>query len=69
MKELLQLARLWMTLGSMREQIDDVALPLGGHLGIEDPELMIALEELSAKITAHFERFKLVAVIRHTEQG
>ena len=60
------LARLWTTLEEIKTGIDNTALPLGTHLGIEDPELMAALEELSAKIDGHFQRFKLVAVLRET---
>lgn len=69
MYDSLQLAKLWTTLEQIKTQIDNGAIPLGGHLGIEDPELMIALEELSDRIAKHFERFRLVAVIRRTEQG
>jgi hypothetical protein len=69
MHESLQLAKLWTTLERVKGDIDNVAIPLGSHLGLEDPKLMIAMEELSNRITAHFERYKLVAVVRRTEQG
>ncbi|HVG20273.1 MAG TPA: hypothetical protein VNI02_14580 [Blastocatellia bacterium] len=36
----LKLAKPWTVLGEMKESIDNVAIPLGGHLGIEDPELI-----------------------------
>jgi hypothetical protein len=62
--EATKLAKLWMALGEVKDQIDNTVLPLGAHLGLEDPGLMIALEELSAKIEQHFERFKLEAVKR-----
>lgn len=61
MDQSLQLAKLWTALGSIKGEIDNVAIPLGSHLGLDDPELMIALEELSHHITSHFERFKLEA--------
>ena len=69
MDKSLQLAKLWMTLGRIKWKIDNVAIPLGSHLGLDDPELMIALEALSQAIAAHFERFKLVAVVHNTKQG
>jgi hypothetical protein len=69
MDESQQLAKLWATLGQVKEKIDNVAIPLGSHLGLNDPELMSALEELSARIANHFERFRLVAVVRHEKQG
>jgi hypothetical protein len=64
MDESQKLAKLWTTLGHLKEEIDNVAVPLGLHLGLEDPQLMIALEELSERIAAHFERFRLTAVVR-----
>jgi hypothetical protein len=69
MNESQQLAKLWTTLEEAKERIDNVAIPLGSHLGVDDPELMIALEELSQRINAHFERFRLVAVDRRKKQG
>lgn len=39
----------------------DSQTALGAHLGIEDPELIISLGYLSAKIDAHFKKFRLVA--------
>lgn len=56
-----KLATLWVILAKIKKQIDNKAVPLGQHLGIEGPDLMIALEQLSEKIGAHFSRFKLVA--------
>lgn len=69
MYESLQLAKLWTSLEHVKGEIDNVAIPLGSHLGLDDPELMIAMEELSHRITTHFERFRLVAVVRCTKQG
>lgn len=69
MYESLQLAKLWTTLEQIKGEIDNVAIPLGSHLGLDDPELMIALEELSKCLSNHFKRFRLVAVVRRTEQG
>jgi hypothetical protein len=61
MIQALRLAKLWVTLSEIKSELDNVAVPLGSHLGIEDPQLMIAMEELSAKIEAHFDKFKLTA--------
>jgi hypothetical protein len=61
MAQAVQLARLWTTLSDVQESLDNIAIPLGHHLSLEDPELMTAMEELSAKIRNHFEKFRLVA--------
>jgi hypothetical protein len=69
MDESQQLAKLWTTLEHVKEQIDNIAVPLGCHLGLDDPELMVALEELSHQITTHFERLRLVTVVSRLGQG
>jgi hypothetical protein len=58
----IQLARLWTSLAEMQARIDSEIIPVGVHLGIEDPDLMIALENLSEKIKIHFDRHRLQAV-------
>lgn len=62
MNDSVKLAELWTNLKAIKDKIDNRIIPVGGHLGIEDPELKIALEDLSANIQNHFERFKLNAV-------
>jgi len=57
----LQLAKLWVALEEIRNKIDNEAIPLGLHLGLENPELMQALETLSESIRKHFGRWHLVA--------
>jgi hypothetical protein len=57
----LQLAMLWVALKDIQGRIDNEAIPLGMHLGLEDPELMQALETLSERIRKHFGRWRLVA--------
>ena len=57
----LQLAMLWVALKDIQGRIDNEAIPLGMHLGLEDPELMQALEVLSERIGEHFTRWRLVA--------
>ncbi len=59
--ESLKLAKLWMSLGEVKAKLDNEMIPVGGYLGIDDPDLMIAMEELSEKIGNHFNHFKLVA--------
>ena len=36
----LKLAKLWVALEEMQNRIDNEVIPLGMHLGLEDPELM-----------------------------
>lgn len=62
MNDSIKLAKLWCQLETLKNTLDNGVLPTAGYLGMEDPDLMIALEELSAKIQNHFERFKLTAV-------
>ena len=57
----LKLAKVWTSLGEIKNMLDNQIIPVSGHLGIEDPNLMIAMEELSEKIGNHFNRFRLVA--------
>jgi hypothetical protein len=58
----IQLARLWTALADVQARIDNELVPVGSYLGIEDPDLMIALETLSEKIKTHFDRHTLQAV-------
>ncbi len=64
--ESIKLARLWAAMDALKRQLDGELIPLAVHVGVGiiDPELMIALEELSAKIERHFERFTLQAGVR-----
>jgi len=57
----LQIAMLWVALKDIKGRIDNEAIPLGMHLGLEDPELMQALETLSERIGIHFGSWRLVA--------
>ncbi len=59
-----KLAKLWVCLKEMKDKLDNEVLPISGHLGIDDPDLMIAMEELSEKIQNHFDRFRLAAEIK-----
>ena len=63
------LANLWVTLEGVRGKLDNVAIPLGIRLRLEDPDLTAAMEELSARISSHFEKFRLVAERRRRLKG
>jgi hypothetical protein len=58
----LSLAALWQRLSECQQNIDEEIIPRAGHLSLEDPDLMLALESLSGAIRDHFEKFRLVAV-------
>lgn len=62
MNNSIQLAKLWMGIAAIKDNLDNEILPAASFLGMDDDDLMIALEELSAKIQKHFEQFRLVAV-------
>lgn len=57
----IKLANLWIALEEVRNKIDNEVIPLVMHLGLEDPELMEALEVLSERVGKHFGRWRLVA--------
>lgn len=58
----IQLARLWTSLHEVKSRLDNEIIPLGSHLALEDPELMIALETLSQRIENHFDHYRLQAI-------
>lgn len=60
MNDSVRLAKVWAELGAIKEKLDNEIIPVSGYLGIEDPELIIALEELSVKINNHFNKFSLI---------
>lgn len=64
MNDSIKLAGLWVGLKTVKDKLDNEIIPVSGFLGVEDPELMNALETLSAKIQNHFEKFRLVAEAR-----
>lgn len=65
----LQLAKLWVALEEIRNKIDNEAIPLGVYLGLEDPELMQALETLSERIGKHFVNWRIVAEPRKNKRS
>lgn len=60
----IKLASLWIELNAIKNKLDNEIIPVSSHLGVDDPELMIAMEQLSEKIGDHFDRFRLVAESR-----
>lgn len=65
----LQMANLWIALEEIGNKIDNEALPLGALLGLNDQELMQALETLSERIRKHFGRWCLVAAPRQVDDS
>jgi hypothetical protein len=59
-----KLAQVWVGLREVKLKIDGEIIPVGHYLGIDDPDLILALETLSEKIGNHFERFKLEAIAK-----
>lgn len=57
----IKLAKLWTGLNAVRDALDNELIPLVGYLGVDDPELVIALEDASARIENHLKEFRLVA--------
>lgn len=58
----IQLARLWTSLAEVQARIDNEIIPVGVHLGMDDADMMVALEDLSERIKTHFDRHRLQAV-------
>lgn len=58
----IQLARWWIAIGDVQTRIDNEIVPLGINLGVEDVDLVDALEALSDKIKTHLHGYKLQAV-------
>lgn len=57
----IKLAKLWTNLKIVKDALGNEVIPVLGYFGIEDPKFVIALEDVSAQIENHFERFRLVA--------
>lgn len=57
-----RLAKLWTALEETQQRINNEIIPLGFNLRLDDPELMSALETVTERIAAHFERFELQVV-------
>ena len=55
MNDSVKLAGVWTNLKAVKDKIDNEIIPVGRHLGIDDAELMIVLEDFSVKIQNHFE--------------
>lgn len=61
MNDSIKLAKVWLELENIKNKLDNEVIPMSGYLGLEAPDLMIAMEELSNKIGNHFEKFRLTA--------
>jgi hypothetical protein len=64
----IKLAQLWLSLREIKDQLDNEILPISGYLEVSDLELITAMEQLSKKIDNHFNKFKLAAEPRITQQ-
>lgn len=60
----IKLAKFWIELKTIKDALDNEVIPISGYLGVEDQELIDALETLSDKITNHFKGFRLVAEMK-----
>ncbi len=58
----IKLARLWTCLKETKDRLDNEIIPVCSYLGVEDQEMIDALETAAVKIGEHFERFKLSAI-------
>ena len=57
----IKLAHLWTQLAGFKEKLDNEMIPLCWHLGLEDRELIAALEAASTNIERHCTEFTLTA--------
>ena len=64
-RESIQLAWLWTTLADVQAKINNELVPVAVHLGIKEPDLLVALDTLSTSIKAHLDRHMLQAVPRN----
>jgi hypothetical protein len=64
-----QLARFWVGLERIKDELDNTLIPLAAHLDVqrEDPQLDEAMQQLSQAVGEHFEKFRLVAERRAPE--
>lgn len=58
----IKLAHLWVELAAVKDKLDNEIVPLCWHLGLEDWELIAALDAASINIERHFEQYTLAAV-------
>jgi hypothetical protein len=57
----IKLARLWTSLDKVKTIIENECIPLGAHLGIDDTDLMSALDNAVDAIVNHVTTFRLQA--------
>jgi hypothetical protein len=51
----IKLAIFWIGLNEIKTRLNNEIIPVAGYLGVEDADLIIAMEELSVKIDNHLE--------------
>lgn len=57
----IQLGEFWISLNQLKIKIDNELIPVAGYLGVDDYELIEAMQNLSDNIENHFNRFELNA--------
>lgn len=57
----IKLGEFWIALNQLKIKIDNELIPVAGYLGVDDYELIDAMQNLSDNIENHFNRFELNA--------
>ena len=57
----IKLGEFWIALNQLKIKIDNELIPVAGHLGVDDHELIDSMQILSDNIENHFNRFELNA--------
>lgn len=57
----IKLGELWIALNQLKIKIDNELIPVAGYLGVDDYELIDAMQNLSNSIENHFNQFELNA--------
>jgi hypothetical protein len=56
-----KLGEFWIALNQLKIKIDNELIPVAGYLGVDDYELIEAMQNLSDNIENHFNKFELNA--------
>ena len=57
----IKLGEFWIALNQLKIKIDNELIPVAGYLGVDDYELIDAMQNLSDNIENHFNKFELNA--------
>ena len=57
----IKLGKFWIALNNLKIKIDNELIPVAGYLGVDDYELIDAMQNLSDSIENHFNKFDLNA--------